>query len=240
MIKKESALPIYVQLEQGIKELIEKQELKPGDSIPSEREFSETYQFSRMTVRQAITNLVNDGILVRERGKGTFVAFRKIEQKLKGLTSFTENMKARGMLPSTKVLDLTLKQADPYLSKMLVVEEGALIYEIIRVRYADGVPIALETLFMSNDLVPKMTKEQAENSIYEYLENQLYLKINRGVQELEASVSKKEESAILGIKEGTPVLRIQRIGYLADGRPLELAQSVYRGDLYKYTIELER
>ncbi|WP_442596230.1 GntR family transcriptional regulator [Neobacillus sp. D3-1R] len=240
MINKELPIPIYFQLEQGIKELIEKQELKPGELIPSEREFSETYQISRMTVRQAITNLVNEGILVRERGKGTFVAFRKIEQRLKGLTSFTENMKARGMQPSTKVLDFFVRGADSQVSHLLEVEEGALVYEIIRVRYADGTPIALESLYMPKALVPDLMMDQAEESIYEYVGNQLNLEISRGIQELEASISTKEEAGILGIKEGAPVLRIQRIGYLADGTALELAQSVYRGDLYKYTIELER
>ena len=93
MIKKDSHIPIYYQIETEIKKLAETKDLKPGDLIPSEREFAEKYEVSRMTVRQAINNLVNEGILIRQRGKGTFIAEPKIEQPLQGLTSFSEDMR---------------------------------------------------------------------------------------------------------------------------------------------------
>src|SRR5699024_385163 len=97
MIDKNSPIPIYYQLEEHIKKLIQDGELTPGDMLPSEREYGERYSISRMTVRQAITNLVNGRILYRVKGKGTFVMEQKMEQDLQGLTSFTEDMKARGL-----------------------------------------------------------------------------------------------------------------------------------------------
>jgi len=104
MINKNSPIPLYYQLEEHIKGLIENGELSPGDALPPEREYAEKYQISRMTVRQAFTQLVNEGYLYRLQGKGTFVAERKIEQPLQGLTSFTEDMKARGFTPGNKLI----------------------------------------------------------------------------------------------------------------------------------------
>ena len=116
MIDKTSPLPIYYQLVEWIKGLIERGELKPGDSLPSEREYAERFSISRMTVRQAITELVNGGYLYRQKGVGTFVAEKKIEQQLMGLTSFTEDMKSRGMEPSSKLVGFEIVPAPSYIS----------------------------------------------------------------------------------------------------------------------------
>jgi GntR family transcriptional regulator len=240
MINKDSPLPIYYQLEQGIKDLIEKSKLKPGEMIPSERELAETYEISRMTVRQAINNLVNDGYLVRKRGKGTFVAANKIVQPLKGLTSFSEDMRARGMEPGTKVLDFQTIQASKSIAEHLQIPEGADTYEIKRVRLADHLPMALETSYIPCNLVSGLTREIVSGSMYEFIEHQLGLKIKSGVQVLEASVARKVEAEILEIKEGAPVLLIQRHSYLEKNQPLELVKSVYRGDRYKFTVEMVR
>ncbi|MBA2873281.1 GntR family transcriptional regulator [Thermaerobacillus caldiproteolyticus] len=240
MINKHSPLPIYYQLEQGIKEMIEKQQLKPGEMIPSERELAETYDISRMTVRQAINNLVNDGYLVRKRGKGTFVAAKKIEQPLKGLTSFSEDMRARGMDPGTNVLDFHIIPADQSLAQQLDIREGSDIYEIRRIRLADQLPMALETSYLPCALVPGLTRGIVSGSVYEFIENKLGLTIRSAVQVLEASVARKVEANLLQVKEGAPVLSIQRNSYLENGRPLEVVRSIYRGDRYKFTIEMER
>lgn len=240
MINKHSPLPIYYQLEQGIKEMIEKGQLQPGEMIPSERELAETYDISRMTVRQAINNLVNDGYLVRKRGKGTFVAATKIEQPLKGLTSFSEDMRARGMVPGAEVLDFLIVPASTALSQLLDVREGADVYEIRRIRLADGLPMALETSYIPCSIVPNLTREIVSGSVYEFIEKNAGLSIRSAVQVLEASVARKMEAELLQIKEGAPVLLLQRRSYLDDGRPLEVVKSVYRGDRYKFTIEMER
>lgn len=240
MINKHSPLPIYYQLEQGIKEMIEKGQLQPGEMIPSEREWAETYEISRMTVRQAINNLVNDGYLVRKRGKGTFVATKKIEQPLKGLTSFSEDMRARGMVPGTKLLAFHTIPASPSFAKQLAISEGEDIYEIRRIRLADGLPMALETAYVPCALVPGLTEKNVSGSIYEFIEKKLGLAIRSATQVLEASVARKLEAELLQMKEGAPVLLIQRNSYLQNGQPLEIVKSVYRADRYKFMIEMER
>ncbi|GGE15840.1 hypothetical protein GCM10011571_16830 [Marinithermofilum abyssi] len=142
MIDKSSPVPIYYQLEEHIKSQIEKGELKPGDCLPSEREYSEKYGISRMTVRQAINNLVSDGYLIRQKGKGTFVSERKFEQKLSELTSFTEDMKARGLKPDSKLLQFEIIPSDDAIATQLSIKRHDPVYQIRRIRLADGVPMA--------------------------------------------------------------------------------------------------
>ncbi|MFS0864821.1 GntR family transcriptional regulator [Fredinandcohnia sp. 179-A 10B2 NHS] len=240
MIKKSSPVPIYFQLEQAIRELIDNKELKPGDMIPSEREYAEKFQISRMTVRQALNNLVNDGYLQRERGKGTFVAVKKFEKNVKGLTSFSEDMRSRGMEPGTTVLDFAVLEADTLTSSKLEIEEEATVYQIKRLRLADEQPIAFEIFYMPTELVPGLTMEVAENSIYRYVESEIGLHIVSGVQELEATVAQKEVASALGIKVGEPVLYIQQVSLTENNKPLEFVKSFYRADRYKYKVEMTR
>lgn len=240
MINKQSPLPIYFQLEEGIKKQIENGELNSGDMLPSEREYSERFSISRMTVRQAISNLVNEGYLERQRGKGTFIAQKKLEQNLKGLTSFTEDMKSRGMNPETIMIHFTKVQAIPSIAEKLELSIGAPIYEIKRIRLADGLPMAYECLYMSCDLIPALTMDIAKGSIYDYVEKKAGLEIGKGVQEIEAAIARKKEAEILEIKEGSPILCIQRKTYLRDQRVLELVYSFYRADRYRFFVEMDR
>ncbi|MBB6283283.1 phosphonate metabolism transcriptional regulator PhnF [Geobacillus subterraneus] len=240
MIDKQSPVPIYYQLEQYMKEKIEKGEWQPGEMIPSERELAETYHISRMTVRQAVNNLVNDGYLIRRRGKGTFVAAKKIEQPLKGLTSFSEDMRSRGMEPDTIVLGFETVPASGKLAQWLAVKEGDALYEIRRLRLADGSPMALETLYIPRALAPHLTREIVNGSVYEFMEKEVGFAIGTAVQVIEASVARKLEAEHLQVKEGAPVLLLERRTYLDDGRPLEVVKSVYRGDRYKFIVEMER
>ncbi|MDA1477004.1 GntR family transcriptional regulator [Bacillus changyiensis] len=240
MIKKDSHIPIYYQIETEIKKLVESANLKPGDLIPSEREFAETYGVSRMTVRQAVNNLVNEGILVRQRGKGTFIAKPKIEQTLEGLTSFSEDMKSRGMSPSTKMLGFQIMDCDQRMALKLKINEGTSVYEVKRIRLADGIPMAYEISYLPVGLLKGLTEEIMYASLYDYIENTLSLKIARATQTLEPSIAYKAESESLDIDEGTPVLLIERYSYLEDGRPFEYVKSIYRGDRYTFIIDMKR
>lgn len=240
MIDKHSPIPIYYQLEELIKSSIEKEKLKPGDMLPSEREYTEKYEISRMTVRQATTNLVHNGYLVRERGKGTFVANQKIEQTLQGLTSFTEDMRSKGMEPGTKILDFKIVSTDQDIAKKLNIEKGLPIYKIERVRLADGFPTAYETSFLSKEIVSGLTEEIIKGSLYEHVEKTLGLTIGYATQVMEASTARARESGILGIHEGAPILVISRITYLKNEKPLEVVNSIYRGDRYKFVINIKR
>ncbi|OYD06797.1 GntR family transcriptional regulator [Paludifilum halophilum] len=240
MIDKHSPMPIYYQIEEAIKERIDKGEWREGDMIPSEREFSEMYHISRMTVRQAVTNLVSDGYLIRQIGRGTFVARRKIQQKLFGLTSFTEDMKGRGMKPGTRLLDFRTVSASGPIAEQLQIPDGGEMYEIKRVRSADDLPMALEITYLSEDLVRGLTEEDVYGSLYGYVEKELGMTIGYATQELESSVAREAESRTLGIAEGAPLLLIKRFSYLEDETPLEIVYSAYRGDRYKFVVGMHR
>jgi len=240
VIDKHSPLPLYYQLEEQIKKSIISEELQPGDVLPSERELSENYQISRMTVRQAITNLVNKGYLYREKGKGTFVSSQKFEQNLQGLTSFTEDMKARNLVPGSKLLHFEISPAIEEIKEWLSLEEEELIYKIKRLRLANDEPIAVETSYLPVKLIPGLTPDILGNSLYKYIEDDLQLSIGHAAQTVEAAIVRDEDIKHLNVNKNVPVLLIQRETYLEDGTPLEIVKSSYRADRYKFKINIER
>ncbi|OAK75778.1 GntR family transcriptional regulator [Lederbergia galactosidilytica] len=240
MIDKNSPIPIYYQLKQYILKLIETGELQPGDAIPSEREFGERFGISRMTVRQAITNLANERVLYRVKGKGTFVMAPKLEQSLQGLTSFTEDMKARGMKASSKLLSFGIISADENLAKELEIKENDEVYEIKRIRLAEEIPMALERTYISAHIVPTLTEEIVQNSLYQYIENELHLRIASGMQKIEASLANAEELRHLQISSDTPILLMERKTHLEDDTVFEIVKSSYRADRYKFMTNLKR
>ena len=241
MIDKNSPIPIYFQLRETIQEMINRGELTPGSAIPSEREYAEKFQVSRMTIRHAITQLVNSDYLYRIQGKGTFVAERKkVEQPNLGLMSFTEDMIARGMIPGSKLINYTIIPSDKAMAKQLSIQEHGPVYEIKRIRLADGLPMAIETNYLPANLVKGLTEEIISKSLYSYIEERLKLKIDHTSQVIESSVADLVESKYLHIKKGAPVLHIQRHSFLADGTPFELVKYVYRADRYKFTLKMNR
>jgi GntR family transcriptional regulator len=239
MIDKTLPLPLYYQIEEAIKQKIDKGDWESGFMISSEREFAETFEVSRMTVRQAINNLVNDGYLTRKKGKGTFVSGNKIEQKLLGLTSFTEDMKARGFRPASKLVSFQIVEANRSVAKALNISQDDQVYEIKRVRLANDVPMAIEMTYVPVRLIALKEIHIQEGSLYSKVENAGF-EIDYATQSLEASIARDAESDILEIAKGAPVLLIKRQTYLTTGEPLEVVHSVYRGDRYKFMIDMKR
>ncbi|MGG3660804.1 GntR family transcriptional regulator [Bacillus gobiensis] len=239
-INKHSPVPIYHQIEEQLKAMIDKGELQPDTLLPSEREYSETFGISRMTVRQALSNLVSQGYLYRQKGKGTFVSKQKIKQPLQGLTSFTEDMKSRGRKPSSKLLRFEIIKADEHISNQLSRPYGTSVYEIMRIRLADDIPMALETMYIPIDLLKGLTEADLNASLYEYVEKHLDSLIGHARKELEAGIANAFEASHLDISKGTPVLLMKRISFLQNGTPFEYVKSVYRGDRYSFIFQMDR
>ncbi|GAB7388956.1 phosphonate metabolism transcriptional regulator PhnF [Bacillaceae bacterium] len=238
-IDKESPIPIYYQLKNFIKEQIENGIWKPGDMIPSERELSEEFAISRMTVRQAFNELVNEGLLYRKRGMGTFVAKPKVDQKLSKLTNFTSDMLSRGMKPGAKVLALNTIPATKKIAEKLNLREGDHVVELFRLRLADEEPMALERSFLPYAKVSPILEEELENkSLYELLRNRCNLHLVRAKQTIEISYCNPQDAALLEIAPDTPSLLIERITFTEDGQPVEYVRSYYRADRYKFSIEM--
>ena len=240
MIDKQSPIPIYYQLVEKIKNEIEGGKLKPGDTLPSEREYADVHDISRMTVRQAITKLVNDGYVHRRKGTGTFVNETKIDQPLQGLTSFTEDMRERGFVPGNRMISFEMIEADDYIADKLDISAGDFVYEIERIRLADNQPMALESTWLPCKTISGLSETIIKDSLYNYVENKLGLSIGKASQMIESSIANAHEMELLNIKKGSPVLLIERKTFLTDGRPFEFVKSRYRADRYRFRIQMTR
>lgn len=234
-------IPLYYQLKEIIKKQIELKELKPRDCLPSEREYSERYGISRMTVRQAITELVNEGLLYRQQGKGTYVAEPKIEQGLMQLTSFTEDMLRRGFQPSARLLSIQQRPTDEKVSSALNLAESDEIIAIKRLRLADGEPMALETCHLSYTAFAEIMQEDLENrSLYQFLEKRFNLKLVKATQIIEPGIARADVAKLLHIRVGDPILILERTTFDQFDNPVEFVSSLYRGDRYKFFVELKK
>lgn len=240
MLDKQSSIPIYIQIEGYLKQQIA-QGIYPVQSlIPSERELADLFGVSRMTVRHSLTNLVKDGLLYREKGRGTFVAEEKMEQPLTGLTSFTEDMKSRGLEPGTKLINFSQGGTDAQVTEKLGLVPGSSVHKVVRIRYADGRPMAIERSYLPVYLLPELDEEALQGSLYSYIEHHEKLTIGQATQRMEASLAKKEDADYLQIELPAAVVQIERVSMLEDGRVFEVVRSTYRSDRYKFISEIGR
>jgi GntR family transcriptional regulator len=216
-------------------DLIER--LNTGDAIPSERQLSADLGVSRLTVRAALDELVREGHLVRRRGAGTFVSEPKIAQELT-MTSFTEDMRRRGMKPASRTLDLRVVQAGARLGRIFYVSPSEPIVVAKRLRLADDETMAIETLHVREALVPGISAEDLEQSFYDLLKSRFGISIVSGIETIEATVTNEDESAELGVPLQSPAFLFERTTRGEDGSVVEFVQSIYRGDRYQLITEL--
>lgn len=229
--------PRYVQLRRRIEDAIEKGILPPDSSLPPEREVAEITELSRVTVRKAIQELVKLGVVEQRQGSGTFVRapVARVEQSLSHLTSFTEDMKRRGLETTSRWLERGVFIPSPEEVLTLGLAAGDSVARIYRLREADGQPMALERASLPLDILPNPI--EVSRSLYEVLELTGNRPV-RAVQKISAVNLEPDDAELLGVAEGTAGLSIQRISYLDSGRVAELTKSVYRGDAYDFVAEL--
>lgn len=226
--------PVYQVIENDIKDKIQKGELKHGDMIHSENELKDMYFVSRMTVRQALNNLVNEGYLYRHKGKGTFVNNIKIEKKMQGLIGFTEEMRRMNKRVRSKIITFDTMKADDEIASKLFLKSGDDVYSIERIRYGDDIPVLFERLYIPVSIFKDMDQKIMESSFYEYIENQLNIKISYCIQTLEAKSSNPRVSEMLEIQKSSPVLFMTRNTFLDRGFPFEYVKAYYRADQYRF------
>ncbi len=226
--------PIYMQLAQNLRQQIIDGRILSGEALPSERDLCALMGASRVTVRKAIELLIEEGMLSRRQGSGTYVTPR-IQAPGSYLTSFSEDAAARGETTSTLWMTKTEGLASEEEARLLELDEGAQILRLSRVRMADGEPLAIENAVVPADLLPPASA--LGNSLYKALAERGNRPIS-GQQKIRAALAGPEESKLLGIDEGSEILRIERLTRRADGRPVELTRSSYRGERYEFVSEL--
>src|SRR5205814_263284 len=215
------------------------EQLGVGTAIPSERQLSADLGVSRLTVRAALDDLAREGYVVRRRGSGTYVQHPKVSQDLT-MTSFSEDMRRRGLEPGSRTLSLTTTLAGARLGRFLQVSPSERILVAKRLRLADGEAMAIETLHIPEALAPGLTPESLDGSLYELLEDRYGIMIASGTQVIEPTVTNEEESAALGVPLHSPAFLFERTSRDDEGRTVEYVQSVYRGDRYRIVTELSR
>ena len=230
---------MYYQLKELLREKIAAGIWTPGTMIPSEREFSEQYEISRMTARLALKELTSEGLLRREQGIGTFVAEPKIQHILTRLTGFTEDMHNRGFQPGGQVIRLELVATPLLALQALQIAPDQKVVLLERLRMAEGEPIALETCYLHFSNAEELLGEDFENSsLYSLLSQKYGITPTRAQQQVEADLCSYREKELLNIDEGAPVLRNRRITYDHWGRSFEYVESAYRADRYVFQVEL--
>lgn len=229
-----NASPLYLQLQQLIRDAIGNDLVTRGDAIPAERDIAADYDVSRITVRRAIEGLVEEGLLTRRRGAGTFVAGR-VEKNFAKLSSFSEDMVARGRVPSSSWISRVEASVSPDESMVLGLSPGATVYRFQRLRYADGVPMALELSTIAGFCLPGI--DAVDASLYAALDQAGFRPV-RALQRLRAVPFGAEHARMLEVDTGQPGLLIERRGFLRDGRAVEFTRSYYRGDSYDFVAEL--
>lgn len=243
-INKDSPIPKYYQLKEILREMIENEELKPGEAIPTEMELCQYHNVSRMTARKAIQDLVYQGLLYKEQGKGTYVAYPKERRNVFQLLSFTEEMKANGKQVDNQILLFEKKVPNKRESEILEIDNSInLIYVIKRLRIVDGLPLAIEMAHIPEKVVPGLArKDIEEHSLYGLIEKKYGIKLSYGKQSIQPVVLTSYEGDLMNInlKDNNLGLLFERITYSEDDEAIEYTKSIYRSDIYKLEYTLKR
>lgn len=230
-----SSLPLYHQLQRALREAIAQRVLLPDDALPPERKLASDLNVSRLTVRKALDGLVAEGLLVRRPGSGNFINHTRIEQNFSKLSSFSEDMRARGRRPSSTWLDRSAGGASSEEAARLRLSPGAAVYRFHRIRLADGAPMCVEYATVPADCLPSV--DAVDKSMYEALHRSGNRPV-RALQRLSALLLSAEQARLLEAREADAGLAVERLGFLSDGRVVEFCRSYFRGDAYDFVAEL--
>lgn len=231
----DSTTPLYIQLKNKFAQAIQNGQWCPGHALPSERYLSEALNVSRITIRKTLDLLLEEGLIERQQGAGTFVK-QRIEQPISVLTGFSDEMKARGIEPETRVLESFIRTATAEEALTLSLKPGQQVAFLKRLRLADGKPVAVEYSVLPRHIVPN--PYVITGSLYAFLKMQKRMPV-RALQHLRANIVSSTERDLLQATDDTAVLYITRVGYLSDGTPVEFTHSYYRGDSYDFIAELQ-
>jgi GntR family transcriptional regulator, N-acetylglucosamine utilization regulator len=226
--------PLYRQIQAILREAIADRTLRPDDALPPERELAAQYGVSRITIRKAIEGLVAEGVLDTHHGSGTFVRSR-VEKNFAQLTSFSEEMRARGMTPSSVWLNRSTGHVNPEEALKMRASPGTTVYRFSRIRLANDAPMSIENATVLASCLP--SPAAVRDSLYAAL-NETNNRPVRALQRLSALLLNEEQADLLGATPGAAGLLVERVGYNKDGIAIEFSQSFYRGDTYDFVAEL--
>ena len=237
-----TAVPKYFQLASILRQKIEDGEWAPRSPIPSERQLEVIYNISRTTIREAIDSLVQHGYLYREHGRGTFVSPQKLQKGWMDLTSFSEDLVKRGMVPGQIIRSLARIEPPPRVLQRLELPPGSTVYRIERIRLGDDIPIGLQTSYLALAPDQEITQQEMEaaGSLYRILNEKFHIIPTEADETLEVTLATPEEASLLEIATGAPLLLNERLLFSQERKPVEYVKILYRGDRYQYYVHLKR
>lgn len=231
-------IPLYAQIREALREEVSRME--PGEAIPPEPELLARFDVSRITLRKAVDDLVAEGLLVRQQGRGTFVLRPKVTHELDRITSWTEQLLALGHMPHTLHLETEEIEPPRRVAHDLELRAEEMVFVLRRLRLIYEEPLTLMVNYLPARLVPGFEqKASRRESLYETLLKDYGLAATRAVDVVETRSATDEEAKRLRIDPWDPLLCVTRVSYLADGRPLEVGLAISRGDRYQYRVELQ-
>lgn len=241
VLTKTEGVSLYIQIREALREQIAKGVFEQGQKIPSEEELANQYGVSRMTVRQGISDLIDEGILYRRHGVGTFVAQLSVERDHTRLTNFFESAVEEGIEASGQLLSIEVIPAKVKVAKALALEEMDPVIRIKTLRLANQVPVTVHDAYLPYKYFPQLLSEKnlGPRHHWDYIESHGY-KIKRAIQKLEARPADEELANLLDVEVGDPILYKERIVFADDGTPVEFTLCYNRGDRYSITFSLSR
>lgn len=240
MLERNTVTPLYHQIRDRLREELREGVFSPGERVPSEAELGARYGVSRITAKQAIQALVQEGLLYRQQGKGTFVSRPRVPHNLNRITSFSQQIVDRGMKPATRLLEAEIVSARGRTREALAVPEGTLVTKLRRLRLADGEIMGVQTAYVPVELCPGLIDAIADDiSLYRLFKEKYRTMPIRALENYTAIVLGTHDGRLLNVPEGSPALSVERISYLADNRALEYVVSILRADRYTLHVVLQ-
>jgi GntR family transcriptional regulator len=236
-----SPVPLYETVEATLAAGIADGSLPPETQLPPEEGLTERFKVSRTTVRKAIQNLIERGLVEVRRGKGTFVTQPKITQELTELTGFVEDMQALGRSPTARLLDKRIVAADEAVARQLALASGTLVFRLRRVRLADGVAMSFDETYLPRDIGEKVADNDLEaEPVFALLEEKYDTPLVEAEYKLEAAAADAVAAEALEVPTGSPIFLIERTSYTTGNRPVDYERLHYRGDLIRFVTRLAR
>ena len=231
----------YIVIYNWLSGQIKNKKFLPGDKIPNEIDIAKKFNVHRMTVRQAIDLLVSNHMLIRIRGKGTFLLSEKtpvLTRSLKEISSYYEDIVKVGLTPRYKTLTAVIKEADEYISEKLEVNIGSQIVYLKRLMLANDMPLVLERCYLPEELFPDILKKNTNNMIYKLIREEYGMNLMRSRQELGAVIPTEHEQKALKIDATCACIWAEGTVYSDSGRAVEFTHSIYRGDKYRFNCDI--
>lgn len=229
-------VPAYIRIHDAIKKKIDRGVWEIGQRLPSERDLADDYEVSRMTLRQAITLLVEEGILERRVGSGTYVASHRVQEKMRGTTSFTEIVRSQGKTPSSQLISYQRKLANEAEIQQLQLKATDTVVRMERVRFADNVPLVFEVASIPEKLIQSFNQEDITEHFFQTLTDNGY-EIGKSQQTIYAKNASERVANYLKVPKNHAVLALTQVSYFTDGRPFEYVHSQYVGDRFEFYLE---